>query len=163
MPRCPTAATDDVVMERAASMRYAGQKLQELIVHLPDGPVDAGTCAEMERRFTAEYARLYSEAAVALFQAIEIFNLRVSARVPSSASMPVAPAVGTGDTAARPRVRDVHWPGHGRRSTRVVQGPPQTGASIDGPAIVELEHTSVAIAPGQQLHAAEDGTLILTL
>ena len=37
------------------------------------------------------------------------------------------------------------------------------GESVEGPAIVELRHTSVAVAPGQRLHAGGDGTLTLQL
>jgi N-methylhydantoinase A len=152
---------DEVVIERAASMRYAGQKLQELIIRLPDGPVDAELCAEMERRFTTEYTRLYSPAALALFQNIEIFNLRVTARVPAKAS--VGNIVAAQGPLPERHEREVHWPGHGRRATAVYVGAVRPGTEVTGPAIVELEHTSVAVAPGQRLTAEPDGTLVLLL
>jgi N-methylhydantoinase A len=152
---------DDVVVERAASMRYDGQKLQELIVRLPDGPIDETLCVELERRFTADYARLYSEAALALFQRIEIFNLRVTVRVPAHATSPVVRDGQPEHTPSR-RVREVYWPGHGRNPTAVLLQSLYPGEHIDGPAIVELRHTSVGVAPGQQLRAGRDGTLTLT-
>ena len=154
--------TEDVVIERVASMRYAGQKLQELSVRLPDGPIDAQLCAEMARRFTLEYARLYSKAALALFQAVEIFSLRLTARVVSRAPAPIAQ--GKSGPEAATRVREVYWPGYGLRSTTALAGSLLgVGESVEGPAIVELRHTSVAVAPGQRLHAGGDGTLTLQL
>lgn len=152
---------ENAVVERYASMRYAGQKLQELNIRLPDGPIDEAFCREMERRFTAEYARLYSKAALALFQHIEIFSFRVTARVPARAASPVA---GEGIAADVPaRCREVHWPGFGQRSTKVIVGAPLNGERIAGPAIVELRHTSVCVAPHQHLFADSDGSLILEL
>ena len=154
---------EDLVIERIASMRYAGQKLQELTVRLPDGAVDKELCLEMERRFTAEYARLYSKAALALFQAIDIFNLRVTARITSRAPSPLAAAVRPVTRAMTERRREVFWPGHGYRSTRVYLGEPSAHERVEGPAIVELRHTSVGVAPGQHLFGGQDGTLSLVL
>jgi N-methylhydantoinase A len=154
---------DGFVIERMASMRYAGQKLQELNIRLPDGAIDAALCTEMERRFTAEYARLYSKAALALFQVIEIFNIRVTARVKAE----IASSAPASDDARRPspreRMREVYWPGHGLRATRVLLGALDPDQQISGPAIVELRHTSISIAPGQRLRADADDTLILEL
>jgi N-methylhydantoinase A len=156
-------ASDDLMIERTASMRYARQQLQELNVRMPDGPIDESFCREMEQRFTREYARLYSEAALALFQAIEIFNLRVSGRVMSRASALNAQRDAPDDVAQLAHSRDIYWPGVGWRPTAIYRGVPDRGASIDGPAIVELPHTSVAVAAGQQLHVADGGTLTLVL
>lgn len=150
----------DLQVERIASMRYAGQKMQELNIRLPDGPIDAAAMAELAQRFTDEYARLYSKAALALFQVIEIFNLRITGRLLSNA--PPATAAGSG-AAPAVRQREVYWPGHGRRTTQIHAGAPSPAERIAGPAIVELQHTSVSVAPGQHLSANQDGTLILEL
>jgi N-methylhydantoinase A len=154
---------DGFIIERMASMRYAGQKLQELNIRLPDGPIDAALCAEMERRFTAEYARLYSKAALALFQVIEIFNIRVTARVKAEVASTTSASEDARRTSPRERVRQVYWPGRGLRTTRVLLGAPHPGAQIPGPAIVELRHTSISVAPGQRLRADDDDSLILEL
>lgn len=150
----------DFVIERVASMRYAGQKMQELVIGLPDGPIDAALCAGLERSFTVEYARLYSEAALALFQTIEIFNLRVTARTRSAAASPVG---ASGDAPPPERSRDVYWPGFGWRPTRILGGSPTPGQRVAGPAIVELSHTSVSVAPEQHAYAESDGTIVLVL
>jgi N-methylhydantoinase A len=164
--RTAMAGTDlagRLAIERVASMRYGGQKLQELNVRLPDAPIDGPLCAEMERRFTAEYARLYSKAALALFQSIEIFAVRVTARVLSPVAAPVAAERAPGSTVQPHLTRDVYWPGLGRRATKILRGMPQLGAWIEGPAIVELHDTSVAAAPSQSLVTDVYGSLILEL
>lgn len=155
-----SGVTDDIAIERAASMRYDGQKLQELIVRLPDGPVDENSCAELERRFTADYARLYSEAALALFQSIELFNLRVTARVPARAPSGGA-RPGRSNSTSPLRTREVYWPGYGWQSTAVYFQSLQGGESVEGPAIVELRHTSVGVAPGQEASVGPDGSITL--
>jgi N-methylhydantoinase A len=155
--------TEGLVIERTASMRYAAQQLQELNVRMPDGPVDDAFCAEMEQRFTAEYARLYSEAALALFQGIEIFNIRVTARVVSPASIPATSNGTPSRTLSSTRVREVYWPGHGPHRTAVFLEPLNPGDRVDGPAIIELPHTSVGVAPDQRLLAEHNGTLTLVL
>ncbi|WP_427919219.1 hydantoinase/oxoprolinase family protein [Streptomyces sp. cg40] len=156
--------TSGVVIERTASMRYAAQQLQELPVRLPEGGIDAAFREEAERRFTAEYARLYSEAALALFQDIEIFSIRVTARVRSGVE---AGATGPEDTASQSPVpqgtREIHWPGTGPRETEVFTGRLTAGATLKGPAVVELPHTTVAVAPGQSLSVGHNGTLVLRL
>jgi N-methylhydantoinase A len=155
-----SAFTDDVAFDRTASMRYTGQKLQELTIQLPDGPVDERACAEMERRFTADYRRLYSAAALALFQSIEIFNLRVTARAP--ARVPLGPATREAPGSASPqRFREVYWPGSGWRPTAVFFKALQPGETAEGPAIVELGHTAIGVAPGQYARAGHDGTITL--
>jgi N-methylhydantoinase A len=158
------AVISDIVIERTASMRYAEQQLQELIVRMPDGAVDEAFCTEMERRFTREYARLYSEAALALFQAIEIFSVRVSARVRQLTVSDSPSAVGDRRTAAHQTTREIYWPGTGRRSTtKVFTQVLAPGVIVEGPAVIELPHTSVAVAPGQRLRADAQGSLTLLL
>src|ERR1019366_5465223 len=114
----------------------------------------------MERRFTADYGRLYSEAALALYQSTELFNLRVTARVPARAPSADARDGRSGEVSPR-RFRDVYWPGHGLQPTSVFFEAVPPGEEVEGPAIVELRHTSVGVAPGQQLRAGNDGTLTL--
>jgi hypothetical protein len=61
--------------------------------------------------------------------------------------------------------RDVHWPGFTKERvpTGVHDGPPKADEMVLGPAVVELAHTTVAVAPEQQLRAFDDGTLVLKI
>lgn len=137
-------------LRRVALMRYAEQYLQALAIELPDGPVDDDACADVLQRFDAEYGRLYGEFAKAIFRAVEVFAVRIEARVDSGVptvrgDAPAAPAVPRTD-------RTVYWPGSGPAQTAVWDGLAlAAGQEIAGPAVVELPHTTVAVASGQTL------------
>jgi N-methylhydantoinase A len=157
-------ARDAVVLERTALMHYAEQFLQELPLDLPGGGLDDATAEELARRFDAEYARLYGEGARAVFHAVEIFAIRVAARVP----LGFAPQAGhdggrSGAVAASERSREVFWPDEGAWVTTAIHDGTALadGATIAGPAIVELPHTAVSVPAGQQLRRDSIGNLVL--
>jgi N-methylhydantoinase A len=142
------------VLRRVALMRYAEQYLQSLAIELPDGELDAAAASRLLADFDAEYGRQFGEFAKALFQAVEIFAIRVEARVQAHSPevldrAPAEPAVPTSS-------REVFWPGHGPARTAVWSGLELAGAQqVEGPAVVELPHTTVAVAPGQRLSRDE--------
>jgi N-methylhydantoinase A len=150
-------------LTRVALMRYAEQLLQSVPVVLRDGPVDDAACARLLEDFDAEYERQFGAFAKALFQAVEVFAVRVEARVPGSVRK-VRPASRT--VAGEPRgERQVYWPQDGSRATPIYDGAALSDDQrIDGPAVIELAHTTVPVAPGQHLirEAATDN-LILSL
>jgi N-methylhydantoinase A len=150
-------------LHRVAMMRYAEQQLQALPVALADGPVDEAACERLLADFDREYERQFGPFAKALFQAVEVFAVRVEARVPAPRS-DVVPAPAGAPTAPSGR-REVHWPGHGRLATSTYDGALlAAGEVIEGPAVVELAHTTVPVAPGQQLEReAAGGNLLLRL
>jgi N-methylhydantoinase A len=157
---------DALVMERVAMARYAEQFMQELLLPIPAGKIDDDVAAGLQERFVAEYSRLYGEAAVAVFQAIEIFAIRISANLP----LGFAPLTGEGRGAANgsPTTpdgkRDVYWPDAGEWiSTDLYSRALAPGEQVAGPAIVQLPHTGVSVAPGQHLAADAVGSLILSL
>jgi N-methylhydantoinase A len=150
-------------LRRVALMRYAEQLLQSVPVILRDGAVDDAACRQLLEDFDAEYERQFGAFAKALFQAVEVFAVRVEARVPGS-----VPKVRPASRAApgEPRVeRQVHWPQDGPLATPIYDGAALgDDQRIDGPAVVELAYTTVPVAPGQHLirDAATDN-LILSL
>jgi N-methylhydantoinase A len=144
-----------------ANMRYAEQQLQALPVPLSEGPVDEAACARLLAGFDREYERQFGPFAKALFQAVEVFAVRVEARVPAQVG-DVTPAARPEPAPASGR-REVHWPGHGPRPTSIYDGAALGGGQrVDGPAVVELAHTTVPVAPGQHLvrDAATDNLLL---
>jgi N-methylhydantoinase A len=137
-------------LSRVALMRYAEQLLQSVPVPIADGAIDDSSCAQLLSDFDAEYERQFGAFAKALFQAVEVFAVRVEARVPadvrhveaSAAPSPASPA----------SERDVFWPQRGRLTTPIYDGAALgAGQPIDGPAVVELAYTTVPVAPGQRL------------
>jgi N-methylhydantoinase A len=157
--------TDEVELERTALMRYAEQYLQELGLGLPAGELDAAAAEDLARRFDAEYARLYGEGARAVFHAVEVFTVRVAARVP----LGFAPRARAGKGDARGALvseheRQVFWPGeHAWVTTAIHDGTTLTERStVAGPAIVELPHTAVSVPGGRTLGRDGAGNLVLT-
>jgi N-methylhydantoinase A len=157
-------ARDGVVLERTALTRYAEQLLQELPLDLPAGELDEAAAADLAARFDTEYARLYGEGARAVFQAVEVFAVRVAARVPLGFAPEAAGDGGPpGGRAESERTREVFWPGDRERTTTAVHDGDAlaAGATVAGPAIVELPHTAVAVPAGTVLRRDHVGNLIL--
>ena len=160
-----------ISFERIAMMRYAEQFLHELLVPVAPGPIDDAACARLAWSFDEEYSRLYGEGARSIFKAVEIFGIRIAARValgfPGAGPPPVSP--GASGNGHRPitseRLRQVYWPEE--RSwvpTAVYDGRAlRAGDTLNGPAVVELPHTTVAVTGGQCLAASDDGNLVLAI
>jgi N-methylhydantoinase A len=148
-------------IERFCLLRYRGQFFQSLALPLPD-PADSQFNAELRNAFEREYARLYGKGALVLLQDVELFGLRV--RLTRSQGVAVK-----ADTTARPepaprKTRKVFWPTDmDWVETPVWDGRQlRVGDRLDGPAIVELPHTSVALAPGQGLELDPLGNYVVT-
>lgn len=158
---------DQVVVEHTALARYAEQFLQELELPLPPLTGDPeATAAGLTEAFRAQYRRLFGEAALAVFQAIEIFAVRVTARVDLGTASTPSPGAGAeaAPTLVPTRSRDVYWPGEEAwLATDVYDGTPPPGQRIEGPAVLQLTHTSISVAPGQHLETDAAGNAVLTL
>jgi N-methylhydantoinase A len=151
-----------LVIERTGFLRYRGQFFQSLALPLPD--VDAaGFNATLRSRFNAEYARLYGQGALVLQQNVELFSLRVRVALPLQAKPRSVDASGA---APRPEgTRPVFWPtAMDWIETAVWNGEAlRPGDEVPGPAVIELSHTTVAVAPGQTARADPLGNLVLHL
>jgi N-methylhydantoinase A len=159
---------DAVVFERVAVMRYAEQLLHDLPLALGAGPIDDAACEELARRFDEEYVRLYGEGARSIFQAVEIFGIRVRARV----ALGFVPALGGAAaqnggamTVTSDRVRQVYWPDEQAWVPTAVHdgGALKPGNRVNGPAVVELPHTTVAVAAGSQVTLDAIGNFVLSI
>jgi N-methylhydantoinase A len=154
---------DNVELERTALMRYAEQLLQELALELPSGVLDDAT-GDLAERFDAEYARLYGVGARAVFHAVELFAIRLIARVPLGFATYVSENDEQHDALAGERRRDVFWPSEREwLPTAIHSGVTLAeGDVVDGPAVIELPHTAVSVAAGQRLRRDRLGNLALT-
>jgi N-methylhydantoinase A len=150
-------------LSRVALMRYAEQLLQSVPVPMSDGPIDDQACAKLLADFDAEYERQFGAFAKALFQAVEVFAVRVEARVPGEVrDVHALPP----ERAAEPRLaRDVHWPSAGRIETPIYDGDALgAGQAVTGPAVIELAYTTVPVAREQRLtRDARTDNLLLDL
>jgi N-methylhydantoinase A len=150
-------------LSRVALMRYAEQLLQSVPVPIADGAITGEVCAQLLKDFDSEYERQFGAFAKALFAAVEVFAVRIEARVPAEvrdarADAPSAPAEPKG-------TRTVHWPETGPTETPIYDGAAlAAGQAIDGAAVIELAYTTVPIARGQRLtRDAETDNLLLDL
>lgn len=144
--------SSDAVYERWALMRYAEQVMQS--VPIPLAEVLDGTAEQIAEEFEQEYSRLHGSGARAVFHDVEIFavRIRVTQALQQATAVAEEGATQEGGT-ARTADRQVYWPSHMERVTTAVYDGTKLGegAAVDGPAIIELPHTTVAIAPGQRL------------
>jgi len=152
-------------IERSVLMRYAGQFYQSLAVPVPGGHIDEQMARDLLTAFETEYERLYGEGARIVFQSAEAFTVRTKVvgqrgHTPHAIERryPREPVVKTNN-------HKVFWPAEARwLATAVVDGRTVGGGHIiDGPALVELPHTTVAVAPGQSLTADAFGSFVLSL
>lgn len=157
---------DEIALERTVLMRYAEQYLQEIILPLPSGQIGPEQCRELEAEFDREYVRLFGEAARAVFQTVEIFAVRISVRVALGFAPLGKPDLELGQLhlVDVERTRPVFWPQDmDWVPTAVHAGVELTeGATVQGPAIVELPHTGVAVAAGERLSRDGMGNLVLS-
>lgn len=149
-------------IERIGFLRYRGQYFQSLALPLPaaDAP-DFNTA--LRQVFNTEYARLYGEGALVMLQDVELFSLRVRLTLPLDAQ--TGSALTATDPPRPQSRRPVFWPGGTDWvDTEIWDGSRlRPGDAVAGPAIIELAHTTVAVAPGQSLAADDLGNLVLTL
>jgi N-methylhydantoinase A len=157
-----------VVFERLAVMRYAEQFLHDLPLALPPGPIDEQACEQLASRFDQEYMRLYGEGARSVFQSVEIFGIRVRARVPLG-FVPAVGSAGTRNGGTRTitgaRVRQVYWPDERAWVPTAVHNGRylRPGDRINGPAVIELPYTTVSVSESNQLTLDPVGNYILSI
>ena len=160
--------TGAVLFDRLAVMRYAEQFLHDLPIPVPPGPVDRQTCERLAARFDEEYVRLYGEGARSIFQAVEIFGMRVRARVPLgfvTAATRASTHNGGQRTITGDHVRQVYWPDERAWVPTAVHAGRElkAGDRVHGPAVVELPYTTIAVAASHRLTLDAVGNYVLSI
>jgi N-methylhydantoinase A len=150
----------DLAVERTCFLRYRGQFFQSLALALPD-PADNAFNVRLREAFEREYARLYGKGALVLLQDVELFGLRARLSRPHGTSVVAAPSRGLPPEPHA--MREVFWPTHmDWIATRIWDGSGlRPGDRLSGPAIIELPHTSVAVASGQTLEVDPLGNYVV--
>jgi N-methylhydantoinase A len=153
-----TGVAAEPVVEIDALMRYREQLMHSLEVLVSPSADGATLLADtLLADFGKEYLRRYGEGGTALYEAVEVFALRARVSVP--AGIPIARPGRTASAEPEPEQADVYWPGHGWTKTALYRGAP--GTTVNGPALVELAHTTVAVPHGASLSAGPLGELSL--
>ena len=150
----------------ALDMRHKGQ-IHEVEVGLDEAPVGRQEFERLHERFTSLYERLYGGGSSLAGARLEI----VTARCRASAATPKPSFVKhdglTGEIPSDARLgrRSVYWPRTAGTSGDAAAGLPgrietpiydghrlAPGNRLEGPAVVELDTTTVVLHPGQTLH-----------
>jgi N-methylhydantoinase A len=155
---------DEAAVTVVALMRFQEQLVNSIEIPVPL-PVGPHTGKQLLDRFNAEYERRYGAGGTGLFGVAEVFALRAKAAIASPVP-PVAgtPASGDGDGLATDTT-EVYWPTRYQwLTTTVFDGPAFADAGqVQGPALVELAHTTIAVPPGATLSTGARGELRLHL
>jgi N-methylhydantoinase A len=151
------AKTAEPLLDRAGSLRYAGQNY-ELEVALPPGDLHERNWDELLRRFEAEHERQYGFALPG--ETVELVNLRVTAlspeQPPAFALSPVSPAT--------PEARAVWFDASGPVTCAVVRRASLvSGAELDGPLVIEEPDSTTLVHPGDTVLVDGSGALVLSI
>lgn len=154
-------AKSAILSEFKVYMRYTGQGW-EIPVTLSEDQAMQPDVATFETRFVSEYTRLFSKAVTGMD--IEITVWSVNATTPPQ---PVAPAATAAATHPAPQTgtRQMFDPGADAfvTATVVERAQMDTGARIDGPAIITEDETTIIIPSGRHAIRQPDGCIdILT-
>ena len=147
----------DLVWLRSADLRYVGQAY-ELAVQAPGSRLDASGISVLEEKFHDEHERTYGHKAPD--EAVEVVNLRLTARAASSQSLPITPIAGADDHERTSR--DVYFgPDHGSLETPIVSRPGLAGAGLDGPLVVEEYDVTTVVPPGSSARLDEWSNIVI--
>jgi 5-oxoprolinase (ATP-hydrolysing)/N-methylhydantoinase A len=152
-------AASDIVVERSADMRLAGQ-LHEINVPLPPGTLDAAASPALRAAFATAYAARYTQVYEGV--PVEIVGLRIRARGPIPAlsareeSSAKTGAVLKGSRRAWFDGGFIDTPVYDRYALAV-------GSTLAGPAIVEEREATTIIPPGDTLTVGVGGMLRIAI
>lgn len=137
---------EDIELERYANLSY-GMQVHELSVPVPNGQLSEEDTNEMIGRFEQKYADLYGEGAGASETGFELVTIRVDGY-----GQQRKPNLQAAASAARasPTTEEIFWPAQNRYVETDVyyQDDMHMGLETDGPAVMRLDNTTVAVPPG---------------
>lgn len=157
----------NITVTRRAFLRYTAQ-INEVGVVLDDGPVDQDAIERLLERFEERYEALYGEGSGFPGAGIELVTVSAEARgrlaaQPGSGQLP--PHEAASAEPLQTGAREVHWPQTGStRETRIYDGQSlAVGHAVDGPAVIELPHTTLVVPPDYRAVIDEFGDCVIAL
>ncbi|HEX7096898.1 MAG TPA: hydantoinase/oxoprolinase family protein [Acidimicrobiales bacterium] len=153
---------DTSVLNRAA-VRYPLQ-VHEVQVEIPSLHVDAGWERELIERFHRAYEENFGKGAG--YQGAGVFVGSLQCTVQGTSIRPALVRRPVRRTQAEPVARrDVYWRELGGLvPTAIYDGSGmEPGATCDGPGVVEYDHTTIVVRPGQRMTVDEFGNVVLDL
>jgi N-methylhydantoinase A len=149
-------------VRRTASMHYQGQTF-ELMVPVPDGPIEEETLAVLEKAFAAEHERTYGHRA-GIDEPVELVNVQVIGYATSRRSrVPDRVVAAKADKAKLPAPRRVYFgPSLGWLETPII-GRGDLDVPREGPCIVEEYDATVVIPPHSMAELDPYGNILIEL
>jgi N-methylhydantoinase A len=146
-------------LKRSAALHYKGQSY-ELVVPVPDGPIDARMVAHLEEAFGVEHERTYGHRA-GPEEPVELVAIQlVGAGLREGESMVNA---GSGSTASAPQgARRAYFGELGWLETPVLARA-DLAAGRPGPLIVEEYDSTCVVPPGARAEIDAAGNIVITL
>jgi N-methylhydantoinase A len=137
---------DEIRIERYADLRY-GAQVHQIPVPMAGGTLDQDDVDDMITRFEQKYEDLYGEGAGASESGFELVAVRVDGY--GRTTKPQLEQTDSDGETSPDSSEDVFWPREGRRLETDIYyeddvGP---GGDIDGPAVVRMENTTIAVPP----------------
>jgi N-methylhydantoinase A len=150
-----------VEIQRFADMKFTLQ-IHQVEVPVPGGRIGRRQAEAQVGRFVERYEQIYGEGSAFTGAGVQAGVFRVSARgkvrTPSLVRR-------RRDAKATPSGRrDVYWEGSGFRPTDVFHGEGLgPGATVRGPAIVEMAETTIVVPPGDTGKVDPYGSFVISI
>ncbi|HEV7769455.1 MAG TPA: hydantoinase/oxoprolinase family protein [Solirubrobacterales bacterium] len=158
--------TDGVVIERRAQMRYTAQ-INEVDVILEPGQIDEAAAERMVADFERRYEQLYGKGSGFAGAGVEVVAVSAEARGRLAAQSAVRPlpAEKPSEPPRETGRREVFWPRERKAmESKIVAGDSLgPGHLVEGPAVIELPHTTIAVPPGYKAAVDELGDCVIDL
>ncbi|MFO7925613.1 hydantoinase/oxoprolinase family protein [Natronomonas sp.] len=151
---------DETQIERYADLRY-GAQVHEIPVPMPNGTLDQDDIDGMIARFEEKYEELYGEGAGASESGFELVAVRIDGY--GYTTKPKLGQTDTGGSTTSDSVEEVFWP---RESTHLetdiyYEDGITSGGSIEGPAVIRLENTTVSVPPNDRCQIDSYGNFVI--
>lgn len=150
---------EDIIVEKSADIRYAGQ-YHEIEMALPPGEIQPGNMKAMEQEFHDKHKELFSFSLD--WVPAEMRNLRLTARVKARKKKLPGIEKGTSDpSGALKRKRSCFFNGQ-QKETSIYEGAKLKAANVlHGPSVIEEPTTTVVIPPGFKCVLDDYGNYII--
>ena len=152
---------DEITIERYADLRYQAQ-VHQLSVPVPSGDLDDDDLRAIIDRFEQAYEGRYGEGAGYSESGFELVTVRCDGY-----GRTVKPDLETrarNDTTNPRTTGDVYWPGEGQfiETPRYHDDDTGPGTRIEGPAVVGMEHTTIAVPPDNRCEIDSFDNYVIT-
>jgi len=152
---------DRASVTRSAAMHYVGQSF-ELVVPVPDGPVNADLARRLEEAFGEEHERVYGHRA-GPDEPVELVSMQVLGRGHrEGAGVPERVHASRPEPEPGPPRRAWFGPEHGWIETRILRRS-DLATPVIGPAIVEEYDATCVLPPGTRAHLDGGGNIVIEL